>query len=393
MKINLLLITSLFPNPVEQNRGIFVADLVKELKQRCNVTVISLIPFFPKLRVLKRFKQWYKFSLVPGNYTINSQEVICAKYWAVPKIVALHSFFLFIAILPKIWRLHKEKRFDLINVHWLFPDGVASCWIARILKIPIVLTAHGSDINWYLNTNSRKNQIMKALKGANKITVVSEQQNESLKKLNIAEAKIKIIHNGFDGLFEVSDKLSCRKELGLPANPKIIAFIGRLVKVKGFKYLISAVQKLENTYEDDYQVIVVGDGISRNAYEEEVDNLGLSSRIKFYGEKRHKELSKWFAASDIVCLPSISEGCPTVVIEALACGRPVVASRVGEIPKLVNRDNGILFAPRDVEEFTEAILKAFDHKWDAANIRKTIEHLTWQESAKKYLNVYEEVLN
>ncbi len=391
-KINLLIITNLFPNPAEPNRGIFVAEMVKELKNRVELTVLSPMPWFPRWGALKRFKHWNKFSQIPENYEVNGQEVICPKYLAVPKLGFLHSFFLFISLYSKVKQLHKEKRFNLINVHWIFPDGVAGFWISRLLKIPIVLTAHGTDVNSYLNMALRKHQILAALKGADKIIVVSQSQRNKLIERRIEPIKIEVVQNGFNDIFTIYDKISCRKELNLAINCKTIAFIGRLVQVKGFDFLIKATQELGNILNEDYEIAVVGDGSLRKFYETQVKNAGLSKRIRFYGEKSHSELCKWFCASDIICMPSLSEGCPTVLIEALACGRPVVASRVGEIPNLIKEYNGILFEPRDVKQLTDSLYKALQKKWDADLIRKSVEHMTWRSCADKYLKVYEELV-
>ncbi len=390
---NILIITNLFPNPEEPNRGIFVAEMVRELKNSADITVLSPIPWFPKWGMLKRFKGWYRFSQIPYNYEINGQKVICPKYLAIPKLGFLHSFFMLVLLYPKVKQLHKEKRFDLINAQWLFPDGVASCRIAKMLNIPIVLSAHGCDINLYMKMKFRKKQILKALNACDAVTVVSGQQKKSLAELGIPDSKINVIKNGFNENFKVQNKVTLREELGLNIKQQLIIFLGQLVEVKGFNYLISAVKQLEDALRNGYEVIVVGSGPLSNMYEKKVLELGLSEKIKFYGEKKHDEIQKWLGASDMLCLPSIREGCPTVVLEALACGKPVVASRVGEVPELVSEKSGILFDPKDVNGLAESLSVAMNRKWDENEISGSVKHLSWKSVAGEYFNVFSNVLS
>ena len=390
---NILIITNLFPNPQEPNRGIFVAEMVRELKNSADITMISPIPWVPKWGVLKRFKGWYKFSQIPYNYEINGQKVICPKYLAIPKLGSLHSFFMFVSLYPKVKQLHKEKRFDLINAQWLFPDGVASCRISKILNIPIVLSAHGCDINLYMKMKSRRGQILKALNACEAVTVVSGQQKKSLLESGIPDSKISVIKNGFNENFKVQNKITLREELGLSTRQQLIIFLGQLVEVKGFTYLISAVKQLENASRNGYEVIVVGTGPLSSMYEKKVSEMGLSEKIKFYGEKKHNEIQKWLGASDMLCLPSIREGCPTVVLEALACGKPVVASKVGEVPELVNEKSGILFNPKDVNGLAESLSKAMSREWDENEISSSVKHLSWKSVAGEYFNVFTNVLS
>lgn len=391
-KSKLLLITNLFPNPVEPNRGIFVAEMLREMKDMAEITVISPVPWFPRIGFLRRFGRWYKFSQIPHRYTIDGQDVVCPKYLAIPKAGFLHSITLFLAVLPYVVKAHRREKFDLINAHWVFPDGVAAYWISRMMKIPSVLSAHGCDINLYLNMPLRKWQIVSALNGIEHITVVSSRQKGTLSAAGINGAKISVIYNGFSDRFTIQDKAEMRSELGLDPSSKIILFVGRLVGVKGFEHLIHAVKKLEQSGRYDYEIVVVGDGDMRREHEGEVARLGLSHKIRFYGEKGRDEIHKWFGACDVLCLPSIVEGCPTVVIEALACGRPVVASAVGEIPHLIGKDNGFLCRPKNEDDLFESLAKALDRDWDQVEIRNSVANMTWRNSARKYVDAYKEAL-
>lgn len=391
-KIKTLLITNLYPNPQEPNRGIFVESMARGLREYCDITIVSPLPWFPRLGLLRGLKNWYKFSQVPYTYELNGQKIICPKYLAIPNVGFLHSFFLFIAIWPLIKRLQRQRQFDLINTHWLFPDGVAAAWAAKRLRLPLVLSAHGTDINLYLKMRLRAPQIIAALNMAAGITVVSRQHIQKLSDFGIDPEKIIIIGNGFDEAFAIGDRMSSRADIGIDMNKRIIMFIGRLVPVKGLNYLLAVMAQMLKRGRDCPELAVIGDGPLRGEYEREIGRLGLGKCVRLYGEKKHLEISKWMAAADIICLPSISEGCPTIVIEALACGRPVAAAKVGDVPYLINKDNGVLFESKNVEQMIEAIQEALDKNWNEQAIRDSVVDMTWSKVSGRYARAYQEAI-
>lgn len=391
-KTKILLITNLYPNPQEPNRGIFVESMARPLNEYCDITIVSPLPWFPRLGFLRGLKGWYRFSQVPHTYELNGQEIICPKYLAIPNVGFLHGLFLFIAIWPLIKRLQRQRHFDLINTHWLFPDGVAAAWAAKRLRLPLILSAHGTDINLYLKMRLRAPQIIAALNMAAGITVVSRQHMQKLSELGVDPEKITIIGNGFDQAFAIGDRMSSRVDLGIDINKRIIMFIGRLVPVKGLNYLLAAIAKILERDRDCLELAVIGDGPLRGEYEREIGRLGLGKSIKLYGEKKHSEIGRWMAAADIICLPSVSEGCPTIVIEALACGRPVAAAKVGDVPYLINNDNGVLFESKNVEQMIKAIQEALDKNWNEQAIRDSVADMTWSKVSGKYERAYQEAM-
>jgi glycosyltransferase involved in cell wall biosynthesis len=108
----------------------------------------------------------------------------------------------------------------------------------------------------------------------------------------------------------------------------------------------------------------------------------------FLGTKGPDVVALWLAASDLLCLPSLREGCPNVVLEAMAAGRPVVASRVGGIPDMVGPESGFLVRPEDSDALAEALHSALSAKWDAARIRRSVEDRSWRRTAMAYRDVY-----
>ncbi len=227
---------------------------------------------------------------------------------------------------------------------------------------------------------------------ADRLTLVSNAQKEMVKKLGLDEANLTVIHNGVDfERFKIYDKKECRRIFDFSSDIKIILFIGQLIDVKGFEYLIQAISKLQKE-EANFKVVAIGEGALRQKLENLTRQLHLGEYIVFMGEKPYAEISYWFGASDVFCLPSIREGCPAVIMEALASGRPVVASRVGGIPELIKETNGILVEPRDVQGLCQALKTALNKKWEENKIRDSVTGYSWSNVAERYLGVFRETL-
>lgn len=394
-KKHIVIITNLFPNPVEPGRGVFLQQLVDRLKNFYKIDVLCPLPWFPKVRIFRRFWKWYKFSQVPAQAKINEINVIYPRYLVIPKLFGfLHSVFLFLSIFGKIKKMHSIETIDLINAYWVFPDGTAAVWVARKLKIPVVVCARGCDINLYWTFPLRRLQIIRALKDANQVTAMSQDQKNTIENLGIPGTKVEVIHNGVDfNKFTIKEKNECRKELGLPQNVKIILYIGRLQEEKQIPYLIQAASELKREEDKNIKVVIIGEGSLRGTLENMVCRFGLEDEVKFHGEKKHEEIVLWLGASDLLCLPSKREGCPNVVLEALSCGIPVVASSVGAIPDIVQGDNGVLCSENSVEALVASLRKALGRKWEKEKIRQSVNYLSWEKTAEGYHKIFSQIIS
>ena len=392
-KIKLLLVTNLFPNSQEPNRGIFNYHIVKELQTWCDVTVIAPVPWFPKTKRLKRFASWYQQAQLPKQEQIHGIDVYHPCYAVIPKLFgSLHGASLYFPLKRLIEKLLEEQKFDLINAHWIFPDGVAAVRSARKLNLPIMVTAHGCDINLYSTYRLRRVQICDALRKSDSVSVVSPALKQKVVALGISEQKVQIIPNGVDfEQFAPIDQVSCRKRLGLPLDAKIILFVGALDPVKGLEYLLEAIAQMHTAHQDLF-VAIVGDGPLRQTLVHKTQELNLTNRVTFFGAKPHDEIPLWMNACDLFCLPSLREGWPCVIMEVLACGKPVVASRVGGIPEIVNEQNGYLVAPQDINQLAQGIERVLQRLWAPEEIRATLCDFSWKASAEKYYTEYHNLL-
>ena len=378
----------MFPNPVDRDRGIFTLQLAKQLTKDHNLTVICPLPWFPRYSVFSRFTKWYIHSQVPYHYEIEGVNIYSPKYPMLPKVSeALHAKFVRLGIRRLIKKLHSQSKFEVINSQWLYPDSVAVDAVARSLNIPHIATGLGCDVNHDLFDKNKRSAMLEMIQNVKKITVVSNDLRRVLIEQSVPSSKILTIANGVDlTQFKPMNRNNCRKRLGISSEKEIILYVGRLSEEKNCFRMIRAFVQLETT--KDVELYIIGDGPLSNSLKDLALSSSKSGRIRFIGQVEHQLISVWMGASDYFCLPSIREGCPNVVLESLGCGRPVLASNVGGIPDMVKKNTGILFNPLEVDEISKTFELALDTKWDPKFIKQSIKHLTWENTAEKYLSVF-----
>jgi glycosyltransferase involved in cell wall biosynthesis len=142
----------------------------------------------------------------------------------------------------------------------------------------------------------------------------------------------------------------------------------------------------------DLRLVLVGDGPLRQALGRLSQDLGISDRVVFAGKRDHAEVALWMNAADVFCLPSLREGHPNVVMEALACGTPVVASDVGAVSEILSSETGLLVPPANAQRLAEALRHAFRTPWNRERIRNSVEGSRWEDCAARYLDWYREIL-
>jgi glycosyltransferase involved in cell wall biosynthesis len=394
-RLNILFISNLFPTPADPTRGIFTFQLIKRLSTMCNLTVVCPLPWFPRWARNSLFMKWHAFSHIPYQYEWHGTKVFSPKYPIIPKLSEpIHAALMFPSLYRTVRRLNRNIAFDAVNTQWLYPDGVAAVWTTSLLKLPHVVTALGCDANLFMKQSHKRPQIEWALRKADGLTVVSDALRQFLMEEGLEGKRIDVIPNGVDTeLFFPRDKDECAKQLCLHHKGKSVVFVGQLLEVKGIIYLIEAAELLA-TKRRDFFVYLVGEGADREAYKAEIARRGLTNRIRLVGNRPHSEIALWMGAADVFCLPSIREGFPNVVLEALFSGRPVVASRVGGIPEMVNENNGILVEAKNPDALAVALNDVLSREWDYRSILSTVLHLSWERASRLYLlSLYSAIKN
>lgn len=386
---NVVFFSNSFPNPIQPHRGVYSEQLVKALSRWVNPIAVCPLPWVPPVALLRRFKDYGLYSRIPREYDFQGNHVYSPKHVVIPRISWLTPCFMVLSSYPLLKRLSRSIRIDIINAHNVFPEGIAAARLGKILQVPVVLTALGSDINEVSNSVIRVRQTRKALQDAHRITAVSKQLCKGIEGLGIAGERITFIPNGVDGeMFFPRDRDACRQSLKLSSPQKMLLFVGAFREVKGVEYLLRAAATLKQQHKLDFNVVLIGGGLSEGTYQRMIDEMDLKDNVMMPGNRPHAEISVWLGAADLFCLPSLNEGMPNVILEALASGRPVVASRVGAIPDIVSSHNGVLVTPGEPDELSAALDLAIHREWDAEVIRSGVKDLTWDTVAMQYLDAY-----
>ena len=280
--------------------------------------------------------------------------------------------------------------FDLIHSQFTWSAGYAGAKLKEKYNVPFIVTAHGYDIyDLPFRDEEWKERIEYVLNSADYIIAVSNSNLKCIKKLNV-KTPVKVIPNGFrSDLFYPRDSENCRKILNLPINKRIILTVGNLEEVKGHKYLIEAMQEVVK-HKKDVLCIIVGSGKLKNKLENQIGKSGFENSVKLVGGRPHNEIPIWMNSCDVFVLPSLSEGNPTVMFEALGCGKPFVGTKVGGVPEIItSEDYGLLCEPANPEDLAKKILTALDKEWDREKIRVYAEQFTWERIARRVIEVYE----
>jgi len=376
-------VTQTFPVREQPYRGHSVYQTLLRLKRWADVEVVSPQARYPSW-LLPRNRTWAR---TDGSFCPPDFVTHYVPYPAIPVLTRpLNGW-----VCARWLRLHVEAvKPDLILNYWVYPDGYAAVRIARWLGVPVVVKAIGSDINRSQDIIS-KVMIKRVMQMANAVLTVSQDLRNKVIAMGIDPAKVTAIPNGCDvAVFRPRDRNQARQELGLREQDRVILYVGRMDVRKGLRELIAAGAALAEEFRT-LKIIFVGDGPDSAELEKYVEQINARPFTMFAGVHTTENVARWVAAADVAALPSYSEGCPNTIIEALSCGRPVVATRVGGIPELVNEKVGLLVEPRNVDSLRAALRAALQRSWDEADIARTSTR-SWEKVAAETFAVCESLL-
>ena len=289
----------------------------------------------------------------------------------------LHGFFMFLGGLFKAWQLHRKAKFDCIDAHFVYPDGTAAVLIGKTLGVPVVVSARGTDINLFPTFPLIRPMIRWALKNASGVIAVSESLKRVIVDLGLPSARIRVIGNGIDPeLFNPLAPQAARECLSLPASDAIIISVGRLLPVKGFQYLIPAFAEIAPKFQN-LRLYIIGEGTFRPELEQLAKSLRVQDRVSLIGNRPNEELKYWFSAAELSCLVSSREGWPNVLQESLACGTPVVATRVWGAPEVITSPELGVLVEQNVTAIAGALEGALIKRWDRSAIAAHARERTW----------------
>jgi glycosyltransferase involved in cell wall biosynthesis len=385
--MKVLLFTSHYPASDSPTRGTYNRNTFGALARHCEARVVGAIPFWYQ----KHNKQHLFRAQRESGFGLDASFV---TYWTIPLATPLHAAAMYARMYPLLRQVRREFRWDIILATWAYPDGVAAAQFARDAGCPLVTTVLGTDVNDLPKRRGLRAQIAWGLGRAQRVVSVSAAMGEKVVELGVPRERVVVQHNGVDGSeFLIQGRAEARARLKLHPERPMVLYVGNVKEEKGVGVLVEAMAPLTRRLgRPDVELCVVGSGEILEKLKARTLELGLGANIRFAGRQLHTEIPHWMSACDVFCLPSYQEGCPNVILEALASGRPVVASRVGGIPELLTEKNGAMTPPGDPEALADGLASALGRSWDPEALRGSVEYLSWDAVGETYRDLLTKVL-
>jgi glycosyltransferase involved in cell wall biosynthesis len=385
-RIRILTFTRLFPNREEPRLGIFVETRLRAILGAGDVDarVVAPVPWFPFGGT--RWARYGRLARLPREEMRHGTLVYHPRYVSVPGASMFTAPF---AIAHGARTTVDAIRasgfdFDAIDAHYFYPDGVAATMLARRLGKPVQITARGTDINVLSHSALPRRMIRWAIRHADALVAVSAALKYRLVELGADESRVHVLRNGVDcGLFRPTPRSAAREALAVRARV-LIASVGNLVPEKGHDLVIDVLEELR-----DAELVIVGDGPERAKLEQQARRRGLENRVRFLPVRPQSELATVYSAADVLVLASSREGWPNVVLEAMACGTPVVATNVGGVPEIIGwSESGVLVEQRTAAAIAAAIRDLLARCPDREATRAYAQRFGWDETATEQRRLF-----
>jgi glycosyltransferase involved in cell wall biosynthesis len=388
--MRILTFSTLYPHAVRPSHGIFVETRLRHLLASGKVEskVVAPVPWFPSSN--PRFGEYAVFARVPGEERRNGIHVLHPRYITVPKLgMSMAPFLLAGGAYSTVKSIIRSGyNFDVIDAHYFYPDGVAAILLGRHFGKPVVITARGTDVNLIPDYRLPRKMILWAACHAAGIVAVSSALSDRLVALGVPDGAIDVLRNGVDlKFFRQADRDSSRGRLGFKRTT--LLSVGNLVPLKGHDLSIRALKLLP-----EMALVIVGDGPERKALGVLVEELSLNDRVSFTGALTQEDLRDYYSAADALVLASSREGWPNVLLESMACGTPVIASRVGGTPEVVAApEAGVLMTERTPEGLAQAVRRLFARNPDRGATRRYAEGFDWGATTAGQLELFGRILS
>ncbi|WP_394171937.1 glycosyltransferase family 4 protein [Thalassotalea litorea] len=358
----LLIITNLYPSSWEPNRATFNKQQFDRLGKHFHIKI--LVPV--------AWPQWFKLSA--ENKSEGAEDIRYRPFFYTPKIgYSLFSAYMLISLLATSWRWIRKQRPAALLASWAYPEGVATAMLAKLIGCPFFIKVHGSDVNDFANDKRRAKQIVWAANRAAGVFVVSDALRNRLILLGVAEDKLHLIYNGVDNTLFFPTKAQ-------PLNPaKRLLYVGNLKANKGVMELIQSFIALLK-HHPDAELVIAGQGAMEPAMKQLLEQANVQNKVTFLGSIAHSQVADEIRRARVVVLPSYAEGVPNILLEAMACGKPVVATEVGGIPEIVTDETSILVPAKTVKPLTSALDDALNKAWSPRDIVEHASQFDWQKN-------------
>lgn len=369
--------TSLYPNPLRPGFGVFVENRLRHLAAsgQISLSVVAPVPWPAKG--------------VPDHETRHGIHVLHPRFATIPGLgMYVAPLGLYRAGLSVLPTLHDMMPIDVLDAHYVYPDGVAAVWLGKKLGLPVVITARGTDINVLPEYAWPRRLIRQALQDADGLIAVSDALAARLVTLGADAAKIRVLRNGVDlQTFHPGDREAARARLGLGDGP-VLASVGNLLKAKGQDVAIAALPHLPGV-----TLLLAGRGPDEGYLRTLAQSLGVANRVRFLGALPHAALPDVYRAADVLVHASMREGMANVLLEALACGTPVVGSPIPGMDEVVAAPvAGRIMKQRTPEALAASVQELLTSLPNRHDTRRYAEGFSWDATTAGQLALFRDIL-
>lgn len=388
--MRIAVVTSQFPVAGDPTRGRPLLQTIEALARLGRVQGgVQVKVFVPNARYPQLLKP-RSYNYLPVTEGAESRHGLQVEHLTYPTLPWVGRLTNGHALARALERPLSEFAPDLVLAYWLYPDAFGAAQVASRIGVPCVSGARGSDLR-------ARDRVSLALtrtalsKSAHVLTVSEDLKRIAVQSFGVSVDRATTIANGCNvALFHRGDRLEARRALGLPAEDRLVLYVGRLVAAKGLRELLQAWASIARD-NSRLRLAFVGDGVLHSELASAARATGMADRVTLPGSAAPDQVARWMHACDVFCLPSHSEGYPNVLVEALACGRPIVATAVGGILEIVDNDNGLLTPIGDVARLSEALQSALAREWDEAALSRRFAR-SWDDVAGETLEICHSVV-
>ncbi|MCL1825782.1 MAG: glycosyltransferase [Betaproteobacteria bacterium] len=391
-------LSSQFPSRLQPNLGLSVRERMFRVARRLPLFVVSPTPWVP-------LEDWIRQNLNPAFRPsmpeYEEQQGIAVwfpRFLTVPGpnvLRLLDGWAMARGAYPRFAALHSAGRLDLIDAHGAYPDGYAGVLLGRQLGVPVTITLHGGELACARNPRLIL-KLREAFKGAARIFAVSESLRQFAIELGASDDRVEVVGNGIDAeSFRPRDRNAARAALGIPPTAPVLVSSGsgRLSEEKGCNRVIEALPALTGKW-PGLVCLLVGPECLENDRRAEletlVERLNLKETVRFLDALPPDGLSGLLSAADVFVSAARHEGSATALLEATACGLPVVAFDAGGHRELIRPELGELASLGDPSALSAAIDLALSRTWDRVAIRRHGELFHWDGRVNRLCRAFAE---
>jgi teichuronic acid biosynthesis glycosyltransferase TuaC len=388
-----LVLSRNYPNNVIKIMGLWVEGLVRHLGKSCEVKVIAPVPYCPPLPGFPRFS---RFRSVQRQRWADGIEVFHPRFLTGPgsSLHSLESTAYDLAVRRLVRRLRRRFPFDLVHAHFVYPDGVVAARIARRYGVPLVITEQVPWRPWMDDYPLVRRQGLRVMRESAFQVAISRSVRDSITHFTGELPNLRVIPDGVDGsIFRLPHE-------GVRPLRNQVLFVGVVRPLKGVDILLRAMRLLVDRGSPAKLLLVGGTFYPTYRREHErlrqlASELALAGHVDFAGEKPLPELVQHMQESALLVLPSRVESFGAVLVEALACGTPVVATRSGGPEDIVTEQVGVLVPPENPEALAAAIQQVLNHRscYDPTRLRAyALERFSWDRIAHQVVQLYHQAI-